>query len=46
MKSDGLELTKRLMPGLPKQKIAVNDFRRIINELEHWIKNLQAYFKY
>ena len=46
MKSDGLELSKRLMPGLPKPKITTGDFRRIINELEHWIKHLQDYFKY
>ena len=46
MKSDGLELTKRLMPGLPKPKITASDFRRIVNELERWIKNLQSHFKY
>ena len=46
MKSDGLELSKRLMPGLPKPKIPASDFRRIVNELERWIKNLQAYFKH
>jgi len=46
MKSDGLELTKKLMPGLPKPKITAGDFRRIVNELERWIKNLQAYFKH
>jgi len=46
MKSDGLELTKRLMPGLPKPKITASDFRRIVNELERWIKNLQDYFKH
>ena len=45
MKSEGLELTKRLMPGLPKQKILASDFRRIINELERWIKNLQNLFE-
>ena len=46
MKSNGLELTKRLIPGLPKPKITASDFRRIVNELEHWIKNLQSHFKY
>jgi len=45
MKSDGLELTKRLMPGLPRPKITASDFRRIVNELERWVKNLQDYFK-
>jgi len=46
MKSDGLELSKRLMPGLPKPKITAGDFRRIVNELERWIKHLQSYFKH
>jgi len=43
MKSDGLELTKRLIPGLPKPKITASDFHRIVNELERWVKNLQSH---
>jgi hypothetical protein len=44
MKSIGLELTKNLIPGPPQNKISASDFRRIVTDLEHWIKHLQTCF--
>lgn len=44
MKSDGLELTKNLIPGPPQNKIGAKDFRRMVNDLERWIKRLKTSF--
>jgi len=44
MKRDGVELSRKLISGGLKPAMARSEFRRVVNDLERWIKRLQPNF--